>query len=384
MSGNIGLQRFLLIGPLPPPSTGQSVSFDMLQREMKYHGLACRVVDLSRGAEWKSASSNFSRSLQMIRILFSFIKGIMKGYRTVYLTIAQSRSGFIRDAFMIWFATAVGARIIVHLKGGNYHGFYAAQPYWLQAVVRATLRRTEEIIVLGDGLVNMYDFEPRLRNRVAVVPNALPENFEGMHKQLRNEDLRVLFLSNLIESKGYLVLIEALRILRERNVGFHAFFAGDFVKSSDDESDRSPREAKAYFFEQLEKAGLLNSVDYLGPVSGAKKWDLLAKSHVMVLPTRYVNEGQPVSIIEGMAYGCPVISTRFRAIPDLIIEGKTGFFVDYNDSESIADHLQRLAEDAALYEYMSYNSVEHYRNHFTMKAHLKLIIPIIEGSFSQN
>ena len=375
----IDVRKHLLVGPLPPPATGQSVSFDMLKRELSNRGWKCRVVNLTRGSWSASKMSAVARALQMTGLVASFCLNILKGYRSVYLTIAQSRSGFIRDALMIWFAAAFRARLVVHLKGGNYDGFYRAQPSWLKALIRATLCRTNRIIVLGHGLVDMYAFEPRLRERITVVPNGLPEQFEGISKKHPGDTLRILFLSNLIESKGYFCLLEAFRILQERGVKFHAFFAGEFLKSVDDETVTTAQGAKTEFMDRVERYGLEDNVEYLGSVSGPKKWELLSDCHVFTLPTRYVNEGQPVSIIEAIAYGCPVIATKYRAIPDLVVDGKSGFFVEYNDADAIADRLQELTKDASLFETMSHNAVEHYRNNFTLDAHLERILPIIEG-----
>ncbi|PAU82462.1 hypothetical protein CK501_04800 [Halovibrio salipaludis] len=380
-SGKIdrGFRRHLLIGPLPPPATGQSVSFDRLQRELSNRGWECRVINLTRGAWSASPVPSVARALKMSGLVASFCLNILKGYRSVYLTIAQSRSGFIRDALMIWFAATFRARLVVHLKGGNYDGFYRAQPSWVKGLIRATLLRTHQIIVLGHGLVDMYSFEPQLSERITVVANGLPERFEGTRKKHPGDALRILFLSNLIESKGYFCLLEAFRILKERGVKFHAFFAGEFVKSVDDETIITAQGAKAEFMNRVERYGLENNIKYLGSVSGNKKWKLLSDCHVFTLPTRYVNEGQPVSIIEAMAYGCPVITTKYRAIPDLVADGESGFFVEYNDADAIADRLQELTEDVSLYETMSHNAVEHYRNNFTLDAHLERILPIIEG-----
>lgn len=373
------LHRHLLVGPLPPPATGQSVSFDMLQRELRNRGWRCQIVNLTRGSWSASRMPGAARALQMTRLVASFYLNILRGYRSVYLTIAQSRSGFIRDALMIWFAAAFRARLVIHLKGGNYDGFYKAQPGWLKALIRATLRRTSRIIVLGHGLVDMYAFEPQLKERIAVVPNGLPEQFDGIRKIHPGNALRVLFLSNLIESKGYFCLLEAFRILQDRGIEFHAFFAGEFVKSSDDETVTTADNAKFEFMDTIRRYGLGDSVEYLGSVSGDAKWELLNNCHVFTLPTRYMNEGQPVSIIEAIAYGCPVITTEYRAIPDLVVHGKTGFFVEYNDATAIADRLQQLTEDASLFENMSHTAVEHYRSNFNLNAHLERILPLIEG-----
>ena len=377
-----GSPPLLLIGPLPPPATGQSISFEMLQRELRSRGHRVRVVDLSRGAGGAPPGASLQRGLQLASALLQCLGALLGGARIVYLTIAQSRSGFLRDAAIVWAAAGFRARIVVHLKGGNYDGFHGAQPPWLRALIRATLRRTSRILVLGERLRAMYDFDARLADRIAVVPNGLPERRDGRTKPPPRDGapLEVLYLSNLIESKGYLDLLEALALLGDAHrLPFRARFAGSFLVSADDRSGRTAAEAEAHFRERLRSRSLGDAVRWLGPVSGAAKWALLERSHVLVLPTRYVNEGQPVSIIEAMACGCAVIATDHRAIPDLVEDGRTGLLVPFGDPPAIARALASLASNPDRLAAMGAAAVERYRERFTLERHVQTIVPELLG-----
>lgn len=377
-----GRPTLLLIGPLPPPATGQSISFEMLQRELRNQGHRVRVVDLSRGVRGAPPGASVRRGLQLADAVLRCIGGLLGGARIVYLTIAQSRAGFLRDAAIIWSAALFRARIVVHLKGGNYDGFQVAQPPWLRRLIRTTLRRTSRILVLGERLRAMYDFDPSLAGRVAVVPNGLPIDLPGQKKAPPRDGapLEILFLSNLIESKGYLDLLEALALLKaEHGVPFRARFAGAFLPSVDDRTGRGPEEAQRHFHTRLASLSLEDTVTWVGPVHGAEKWAVLARAHVFVLPTAYVNEGQPVSIIEAMAHGCAVISTDFRAIPDLVEDGETGLLVPFDDPPAIARALASLAGDPDRLASMSEAAVRRYRQRFTMERHLHAIVPELLG-----
>jgi glycosyltransferase involved in cell wall biosynthesis len=59
-------------------------------------------------------------------------------------------------------------------------------------------------------------------------------------------------------------------------------------------------------------------------------------------------EGTPLGILEAGASGLPVISTRHAGIPDVVIEGKTGFLVDEGDVEGMASHMLQIAQDPDL------------------------------------
>src|SRR5687767_2897179 len=118
--------RLVLVGPVPPPYAGQSVGFKMLVDDVAGRGLPHTVVDIANGPATHTRQNQASvrRAWEYLRILTRYFRAAAPGHRTVYLTIAQSRHGFLRDVIMIWFARARGHRVVAHPKGGNYDGFY--------------------------------------------------------------------------------------------------------------------------------------------------------------------------------------------------------------------------------------------------------------------
>src|SRR6185295_12579955 len=109
--------------------------------------------------------------------------------------------------------------------------------------------------------------------------------------------------------------------------------------------------------------------------SGDAKRRALEEAHLFLLPTRYSNEGQPVSIIEAMAHGCVVVSTDYRAIPDLVDDGVTGVLVPYGAPGAIADAVEALVRDPGRYAEMSRAAIARFRARFTRRGHLDTILP---------
>lgn len=371
--------RIILVGSLPPPLTGPSVSFQMLHHNLQKRGAICVVINLAKRDYSRKLSSNLGRSARLLKALTQYLWQLMVGYRSVYINIAQSLPGFCRDSLLIWLGKAFGARIVVHLRGGNYDNFYYGQRRFVRFLIKFTLRQVDRILVLGEGLRVMYAFDPILSSRIHVVHNGLSIEANGKSKTIENlgaKPIRVLYLSNLIETKGYFHVLEAVRILRDDyNIKVACTFAGKFITSRDDMTIKSVEGAKGKFCEYLNHHDLHNQVNYIGVVSGEAKWELLSDSHFFILPTQYVNEGQPVSIIEAMAYGCVVITTNYRAIPDLVIEGKTGIFVRYGEPKQIALAIADLRANPLRYRQMSESAIMRYQNHFTMSAYLDALIP---------
>ena len=84
-------------------------------------------------------------------------------------------------------------------------------------------------------------------------------------------------------------------------------------------------------------------MEALGWVSGDSKLEAFKAANVYCLPS--YNEGLPVSVLEAMACGLPVVSTPIAGIPEAVIEGETGHLVETGDSSTLADKLTALLAD---------------------------------------
>ncbi|HVS62050.1 MAG TPA: glycosyltransferase [Thermoanaerobaculia bacterium] len=151
---------------------------------------------------------------------------------------------------------------------------------------------------------------------------------------------KILSVARLVQKKGGEYLIEACRLLARRGVPFRCDVIG-----------RGHLRAK--LLAQIAEAGLADSVRLLG---GRKQSDVLRhyrSTHVYVLPSIVGEdgnrEGLPVSIVEALACGIPVVSTRVAGIPEVVREGENGLLVPERDPAALADAIQRLIEDRALH-----------------------------------
>ena len=120
-----------------------------------------------------------------------------------------------------------------------------------------------------------------------------------------------------------------------------------------------------------------------GQVKGEQKTKILEESHIFVLPTEYQAEGQPISIIEAMAYGMPVIATRWRGIIEQVIDSKTGYYVEYQNPLDIANRVENVISDNSHFSELCKNAYEHYSKSFTREAHIRNMIALFDCSFSK-
>lgn len=346
----------VMVGALPPPYTGQSVSFKQLVQSFEeVDDVNVRVINTApKNLGHRTGAVTAYRVIEMLKVLVAFFIAMRCQPDTVYLTKGSTVGGFIRDLSLFLIVKCVGRRckFIVHLKGGNYDTFYGSLGCVMKCLVRFFLKGVDHIIVLGDSLLPMYRFLPSLQDKLVVIENALPASrLSYPTKGVKNVDgsVNVLFLSNLIYSKGYGVLLDAVDILLKRGVSrFKVTYAGQFMSSPDDPMSLNMGLYQKRFIKRLNEQAYAGVVEYVGAVSGKAKTQVLYDADVFVLPTNYYVEGQPVSIIEAMAYKCAIVTTNYRSIPDLVEEGRNATFVPYDDPGALADAIQNLVENKAL------------------------------------
>ena len=140
--------------------------------------------------------------------------------------------------------------------------------------------------------------------------------------------LRILFLSNLIEGKGFDTIVEAYCDLNE---DLQKMMRIDFAGACESETD------KMKFLRRIDR---LPQIHYHGVVEGAEKKDLLSRAHVFCLPT-CLSEGQPISILEAYAAGCVVITTDRGGIRDVFRDKINGIEVEVKSTRSLKGAFER-------------------------------------------
>lgn len=374
--------KIILIGPLPPPPSGQAVSFAMLVRFIQNKYKTAKVLNIASKFQPSTSSSLqvVIRFFEYIGILLYFFYSILGGADRVYITISQSRLGFWRDFVFITASYILGIEVIVHLKGGNYKGFFENSSPIKQYFIRSTLSKVGTIIVLSERLRNMFNFDPRLSCKLKVVKNGFIEAQSVPPVIVQpGTPLQIIFLSNLIQSKGYLQLIDAVKLLIDAGKEVNLKLAGSFMPSIDDSKDLFYNSVKSEK-DLLDYIGPGYDISYVGVVEGKAKWELLKNAHVMVLPTSYIYEGQPVSIIEGIAYGLPIVATQYKAIPDMV-SAYNGILLQKTDPEEIARAINTFF-DVNILNDMRKNSYKLYQEQFTMDKHLRNLLNTINNSGS--
>lgn len=360
--------RLLCIVQLPPPIHGVTVAnHAIVNSELLASRFDLEVLPLAFSASLVDLNRFTVRKLgRLLRTSVRLAHALVaRRPDAVYFTLAPTGGAFYRDCVLVAILKLAGVTRIYHLHGKGIQSRVEAR--WRRELYRWAFRDAW-VIHLAERLVP--DLGDLVRpERVLVVPNGVVER-NAPRRGKRDGCPRLLYLSNMVLSKGPLVLVEALGLLRARGIAFEATFAG--AKFSDGCVDR--------FHADIRRFGLERQVRYVGPAYGDAKHRLFDEHDVFVFPTN--NDAFPLVVLEAMQAGIPVVTTREGAIPDIIEEGVTGLFVPHRDPEALANRLQSLLSDRDMQRRMGARARERQEEKYTLSAFERNLAAALEACTS--
>jgi len=122
----------------------------------------------------------------------------------------------------------------------------------------------------------------------------------------------------------------------------------------------------------------IKNLEYVGIVHDRAKIDLLSWGNVFCLPTYYLMEGQPISILEAMGFGNVIITTKHAGISD-ICNDKNAAFVEKKDVQSIVNELKDLSNNINKVEKICRFNLTEARKLYSEKSFINGIIKIMKS-----
>lgn len=268
-----------------------------------------------------------------------------------YMALTTTGAAFKRDVLIVALLKMFKVKRVYHLHNKGVSRFDASKLY---SFLYRYIFKNATTILLSERLYSDISKYADIKN-IRVCPNGITEN-NVIQKEIDKVVPNILFLSNLIDSKGVKVLVDACRLLSERKVEFSCSFVGGI-------GDISKEAFNRYVSEQ----NLVEYIKFLGKKVGSEKNEIYKKADIFAFPTFYSNECFPLVILEAMQAKLPVVSTFEGGIPDIIDEGVTGFIVRQKDVEALADRLEILIKDKTLRQKMGNAGYDKYLKEFTFE-----------------
>ncbi|WP_118829943.1 glycosyltransferase [Salinibacter ruber] len=182
--------------------------------------------------------------------------------------------------------------------------------------------------------------------------------------------VRVLHVGRLVEKKAPLELVEAFHHVEDRvdeEIELCLTIAGD-----------GPLREK--MVQRIEALGLGQKINYRGAVPHTEVRRLMGRAHVYTQHCKTASngdeEGQGITFIEAQASGLPVVSTNHDGIPDVVLDGETGYLVPEGDTEAMADRIAHLAQHPEKWETMGRAGRRHVEEHFDLARQARDLLRI--------
>lgn len=360
-------QKLLCILHRSPPAHGAAKVGDFIaQSRALQEAYDCRFITIrSSDTIGDIGRVNFKKIYLVVELYLKVLWAlIVFRPHKIYFTASIRSVAFYRDLLLstLWkvYGTLLHVEVFYHYHTKGVNEFVSSSPRNL-ALTQFFLQDVN-LILLSPMLKDDFEKVQTYKN-IFFLPNGVEDQADASAIEQRSFEGKkhILYLSNMIKSKGYFEVLKLAMLTCKEDLHFH--FAGGW-QNSDDEQE---------FLSLISKPELAKKVTFHGFISGEQKKVLFEQSHLFIFPTRYPNEAFPLSILEALSYGLPVLSTDEGSIP-YILDEQCGVIVY---------ELAKLVEglDQALSTLMNYETSkycrEHYLQNFTLEQFETNLIRIL-------
>ena len=361
--------KILFILHYPPPIHGSSiVGKQIMDCELINNTFNCEYVNLTTSHNvdqiGKKGLIKYIRALNIYLVVL--FKLIIQRYDMCYLAITVTKGGILKDSPLVFLSKIFCKRVIIHQHNKGVSLFQNLK--FFNLIYRLVYKNVKVVLLSW----HLYPDVSKYVNKkdVYICPNGVKPIDEIKLNKSLNEIPQILFLSNLIESKGCYVLLEACKILNDKGLVFNCNFVGAASKEI----------SKEEFNQQIELRGLSKNTFYIGPKYGEDKKYIFEKSDIFVFPTFYQKETFGLVNIEAMQFSLPVVSTFEGGIPDVVEDNVSGFLIQGKDAIALAEKLEILLLDSDLRIQMGEAGKEKYLKLFTLQHFEKNMFNILLDS----
>jgi glycosyltransferase involved in cell wall biosynthesis len=383
MSSAFGTGRGRVYFCFPNPSgfSGQKAATELVIDGLSRRGWDCRRLPqpvFDRGEESWIAPFRFFAGVLAAWTRASRLLGARGGWLCVNL--GQTRAAFLRDAVPLLLGRAgLGrARVVVSLHGSLFMRW--ADESLDARIFRFLAGNAGTVTVLGERQHARLLELGIPEERVAIVVNSCglePASAKSVAEKQSGaagptQPVRCLYLSSLIDTKGYPEYLEALlRLSKLTGPRIEAVLCGRLVASEFSSRFRDAASAEAWIERGIREINRSSRVrvSWIKGAAGAEKAALFRNAEIFTLPTRYAVEAQPVVLLEAMASGCAIVTTAAGEIP-AILDDRSAVLLTDGSSETLAAALQSLVADAAARARLALAANARFVNLYQIERHL--------------
>ena len=263
---------------------------------------------------------------------WKFNKCIKQNYDLVFLNPSLGSRSFVRDALFAKQCIAKNVPFVVFFHAWSLD-FEKKVDNKYSAFFLKTYGHAKKIFVLSEDFkkkILEWGYEGDIIVETTTIDTILLDGF-SMDTKIKNytqsPTIKILFLARLIKEKGIFETIEAFQNLSKKYDNLELIIAGD-GKDFDVISALVVKD---------------NNITVTGYVEGESKKELLGNSHIYCLPS--YTEGLPISVLEAMAFGMPIVTTSVGGLKQFFKDKEMGYFVEVKNTKQLEEKLELLIND---------------------------------------
>lgn len=362
------MKNILFILQLPPPVHGSSTVGKYIKDSKKINkAFSGRYLNLLASKKVsESGKVSIRKLMNFFFIWIKLIKELLKKKPDLcYLAITATGAAFYRDILLIFLLKVFNVRRIYHMHNKGVKDY---QDHPIHDLFYKLAFNKADVILLSNHLYS--DIEKYVsKEHVHICPNGIPEMDTKKTQQKIKNLPRILFLSNLIQSKGVFVLLQACSMLKKKGLKFECIIIGGEVDLSSQQLNK-----------EINALNLKGVVVYAGKKYGEKKEKAYSRADIFAFPTSKESFG--LVNLEAMQFSLPVVSTIEGGIPDVIEDGRTGFLIPTQNVQALSEKLEVLIRNDKLRQQMGKAGRKKYEQQFTLKKFEERMIEILDTILS--
>ena len=315
-----------LIGPLPPPSGGMANQTRQLARLLTEAGVSVELVQVN--APYRPEWIGKVWGLRALFRLLPYLAGLWCCAGRVDIFHVMANSGWAWHLFAapaVWLATMRGKPVIINYRGGEADSFFATQFRW----VKPTLARATAIVVPSGFLEAVF---AKRGVKTETVPNIIDLS-RFRPAESRSAQCHLIVTRNLEDIYDIPTALRAFALIRRDQPLARLTIAGS-----------GPRlamlEALCYELQITE------AVRFTGRLDNEHMADLYRDADLLLNPS--LADNMPISLLEAMASGVPIVSTDVGGISYLVEHGVSAMLVQPGQAAEMAAHALRVLADPML------------------------------------
>ncbi len=362
----------LFIMHMPPPVHGASMVGKYIHdSKVINEKFDCHYINLTTADTLSDIGKiGFRKAVSLAKLLNKIRKEI-KRLRpdVVYITPNATGGAFYKDFIVVETVKRLmkktkgnAGRVVLHFHN---KGVSTKQERWFDDKLYRRFFRNVNVMLLAESLYgDVAKYVPR--EHVIICGNGIPDFPTNVTAEDKTDKgmPHLLFLSNMMATKGVWELLDALCILRKKGLNFACDFVGGW-------KDIQPEE----FHTRVQAYGLSDCVYAHGAQYGMDKEEFFNRADIFVLPS--YTEAFPLTVLEAMQHGLTVVASNVGGISGQVSDGRTGFLIGGSEailtlkyrpaSQELASALESLLTDREQYKNMGREGRIRFEQEFTLQ-----------------